>query len=454
MKLRANKVLGIAVGDKSMLIAEAAIVDGAARIVRASEFRYGAGQTLAQPDALGRELAQHLGREGFGARAAFFGLAARWILSKPRELPPVDPTLVADLLRMSVESEFSAELKDLAFDYAGESSAASASQVLLLATPQKHLEQIDAIAAGAKLEVKGVAPTIAVLAARLGARQPDAVALSVSSCGVEMAGCRGKSVAMLRHIAAAGPLTQAMAGEVRRTMMTLPQAAGGLLVFDESASGASAQILGAAGKPASAADLGRVEPAANNATAPAAALALAAAEQRTPVVNFARSKLAVVKKRAVQRQTALAIAAVLAVILLGIFAYVDLQHQERDLADLKSKLADTAQTRKSAQGEVDMIRYAQGWHASQPRYLDCLKDLTLAIPEEANMYVTSFDLHESMKGAVNGKAPADKSVLSLVERLKSSRRFTEVKLAMDTKDARSGREVSFAINFRYVPRQP
>ncbi len=66
------------------------------------------------------------------------------------------------------------------------------------------------------------------------------------------------------------------------------------------------------------------------------------------------------------------------------------------------------------------------------------------------MFVTSFNLHESMKGSVSGKATTDKSVLSLGEKLKASKHFQDVKTSFDSKDARSGREVTFSITFRYV----
>ena len=68
-------------------------------------------------------------------------------------------------------------------------------------------------------------------------------------------------------------------------------------------------------------------------------------------------------------------------------------------------------------------------------FLACLRDLTNAIPEDNPMYVTNLNLHESMKGAVVGKGSSDKSVLTLVQRLKSSKHFSDVKMSLDTKDA-------------------
>ena len=159
MKFRANKMLGLAVGEKSILIAEVSSSTGRCQITRTGELVYAEGMTLQMPELLGPALNQFLKKNGFSARAVTFGIPAKWVLTKAKELPPVDPTLAADMLRLQVESEFSAELKDLVYDYAGESSSKDSSHVLLAATPRRHVDQALAIADAARLDVHAIAPT-------------------------------------------------------------------------------------------------------------------------------------------------------------------------------------------------------------------------------------------------------------------------------------------------------
>ena len=67
------------------------------------------------------------------------------------------------------------------------------------------------------------------------------------------------------------------------------------------------------------------------------------------------------------------------------------------------------------------------------------------------MYLISFNLHDSMKGDIGGKATTREAVLTLVRRLNESKHFSDVKMSLDLRDIRHGHEVTFTINFKYVP---
>lgn len=472
MKFGPNKMLGIAIGERSILIAEVTAAGNQRQVVRTGELIFAEGATLQQPELLGKALGQYLKSEGFIARIAVFGLPARWVLTKVKEVPPVDPALAADLLRLQVEGEFSSELKDLVFDYAGDTDAAAPTQVLLAATRHKHIEQIEAIAEAARLNIRAIVPTTLLLSAASVAAHPNALVISLTRSGVELAAQRGPTPSLLRHIGSSPTMTAAVAGEVRRALLTLPRSNGAangngnshseerIIVWDDADPDAAskkalADAFGAAARGGewSALAAGAL-PAGVRGVAGASALAAAGILDQKSAVDFHQPRLAPPKSSSLQKRIALA-ALVVVVLLIGmIYAIGAQQKDEKELAERQADLAATAQERKAAEAEVAMIKYAQGWHADKPRYLDCVLELTLAIiPHDDQMYVTSFNLHESMLGSITGKATADKSVLSLVERLKASGHFREVKLSLDTKDARSGREVSFSITFQYVPHE-
>jgi len=160
-----SKMLGIAVGDKSMLVAEVIVSGGKYQAVRTGQYVYAEGQGLSVPETLGQGLNQFLKANGFATRRAVFGMPAKWVLTKPKEVPAADEATIASSLRLQAEGDFSPELKDLVFDYVGQGSRSEARSVLLLATPRKNIDNIKAIADSAKVDIESVTVSLSALAA-------------------------------------------------------------------------------------------------------------------------------------------------------------------------------------------------------------------------------------------------------------------------------------------------
>src|SRR4051794_67410 len=160
---RHNKMLGIAVGEKSMLVSEVQSISDAPQVTKAAEFTYPQGTTLAKDvPAIGAALGMFLKEHGFGARIAMFGLPAKWVLSKQKEVPALEDALLADTLRLQAESEFSTELGELVYDYAGVGGVAEnvggTASVLLLAVPKRYIDQVNQLAEAARVRVLAITP--------------------------------------------------------------------------------------------------------------------------------------------------------------------------------------------------------------------------------------------------------------------------------------------------------
>ena len=222
MKFRANKMLGLAIGERSILVAEVSTAGETCQVTRAATFGYTETATSASsPQVLGEALGQFLKQEGYSSKAAIFGIPAKWVLTKSKELPPVDPALAADVLRLQVESEFSVEIKDLVYDYAGQSSASAPSRVLLAATPLRHVELVQAIASAARLDIQGITPTTVALPRR--PRRDRAMRWSCRSRR-RAPNWRGSAGPARRCCGTSGPtaaVTANVAGEVRRASLLL-----------------------------------------------------------------------------------------------------------------------------------------------------------------------------------------------------------------------------------------
>ena len=160
--LRYNKVLGLAIGERSIIAAEVSGAGSRPDARRLAEYSFSPELSLADPAALGAALADFLKENQFSTKSAVIGLPAKWLLVKTKEVPPADEHVAADMLRLQAEGEFSSELKELVFDYAGEPNVAGARNVLLVATPQKYVDLANQLCEAAKLTPIGITSSSAV----------------------------------------------------------------------------------------------------------------------------------------------------------------------------------------------------------------------------------------------------------------------------------------------------
>ena len=86
--------------------------------------------------------------------------------------------------------------------------------------------------------------------------------------------------------------------------------------------------------------------------------------------------------------------------------------------------------------------------------LECVREVTLAFQDESQrVYLTSFSLRENRKGQLNGKAADQRSVLAILDRLKTNTNFGNLKL-LDMRDAGgTSKEIAFSISFTYPPEE-
>jgi hypothetical protein len=195
----------------------------------------------------------------------------------------------------------------------------------------------------------------------------------------------------------------------------------------------------------------------------AVALALTAMREGEPAVDFLHSRLAPAKKALVPRWAVLAALAVLVVIGGSVYAYSDLQRQEADLATLQQKKnAQSAQV-KTAEAFVSQVEFAKGWHSKDTRYLNCLRDLTAAFPDDGQTYATNFTVKEAtqtaggrtaatgvLSGTLFGKTGDQQRVQAVLEQIQRKPGFRDVKSG-GTQEVGRAREVSFSITFSYFP---
>ena len=417
---RYHKVLGLAIGEKSILVAEVSSSGDRPEARRLGEFVFPAGASLADPASLGQALGEFLREQKVSARHAVIGLPAKWLLVKTKEIPPADSSMVADLLRLQAEGDFSSELRDLVFDYAGQANTALAGNVLLVATQQKYIDLSRQLCEAAKLEAIAVTSSSAALGAVTGrAGGANAVVLTLAAAGSELTAQSGGHTSTLRHLR--GPLPEALfLSELRRAVSMLPaNGANGsreMIVWDggDAQSPELGESLGMRVRTGDLPSLGvTTSEAARNGGgrkyAAAVALGLSGLGQRSLPIDFLHSRLAPPQKQRVARWMIWTAICVAASIIVVVTAYTRQARLRTDLNDLTAQYKKIQPDKDRAEEFVAKVTLAQHWHGGDPRYVACMNEITRLVPDDGQTYCTSLDIREKEVTKTDSKKDAVKS---------------------------------------------
>jgi hypothetical protein len=485
--LHQKKVLGLAMGERSLMAAEVVAAEGRPQVKRLAELLYPEGISISQPAELAKALAHFLKDNHFSTRSAVIGIPLKWLVVKPKDVPPADDATVAQLLRLDAEAEFSTELKDLVYDFAGDAAAGSASRtVLLAATPRKYVDCIESLCDGARLQPLAIMPSALALGTITGASlKRDVLVLAAGAAGSELSWQRQSTAAAMRSLRPALPQPP-FVSELRRAFSTLGGADGRREMILWDGAGVDAASLGeqlgvnvqsgelqTLGVEASGAGINGQ----GNKFAAAVALALSAMDESRPGIDFLHSRLAPPRKHRIPRWGYLAGAAVVLFIAFGIYAYTDLNNTEQKVNALQSKISNQQKDVDAARDFVSKESLAQYWHGGDPRYLACMRDLDAFIPEDGQTYATNLEIkaetpplnagnnqpgapaagtagERTLFATLQGHTPNLESVTALRDRMgRNPSVFKDIKIGPETKVPRT-QEFLFSITFSYEPPKP
>jgi hypothetical protein len=483
---RQKKVLGLAIGERSLLAAEVVAGDRP-QVTRLAEMVYPDGISFNQPVELAKALSHFMKDNQFSTRSAIIGIPLKWLVIKPKEVPPADDATVAQLLRLEAEAEFSTELKDLVYDFTGEAAPAgnAARHVLLAATPKKYIDLIEAVCDGARLKPLSITPSAVALGAITGASlKREVLVLSTDSAGSELSRQYLSAATAIRSLRPATPQPPFIS-ELRRAVSNLPTSGGEreLILWDAAgvdAAGLGQQIgvnvrkgdLETLGVDAASAGLNGQ----STKFASAIALALSAMDDAGPAIDFLHSRLAPPREGKIPRWAYAAAALVVVLIGLSIYAYSYLGQREADVQGYRDKIAAGQSKADEARDFVTKASFAKNWHVGDARYLACLRDLDDVIPEDGQTYATSLDIKSdspSLNPEASSATPAPsadetrslfvtltghtaslESVTALEDRMRHNpTAFTDIKNGPETRVPRT-QEYLFSITFTYVPSKP
>ena len=475
--LRRRKILGLAVTSRSITAVEIVAANTGGRASRAAEFVFPDQVGLQEPVLLGKTFRRFLRQEGFSASHCVIGMAANWLAARARTLPPGAGESIPQILSLMVEREYASDRKDLVFDYALGPETVGERSVLLVAASQQVVAQLKAMAEAAGLTVTRItASTLMLACAADGPEDREQFILHLFAGGAELAMRARGGLRMMRCLlptvpAEAGadpPSTDGrlreLTDEIRRVIALLPRgelepdAGRELLVWDETrleppVAGVLSEQLALPVKPCERPE--GLEP--GGASAPAgaqfsaaAAMGLAALRGRAPAVDLIHSRLTPRRTLAIGRKLAWAAAVVAALLVAGTVLALDWRRDRLEVAALDTKLKAMAGDRTEAANAIAKVSFARSWYDQRPTYLDCMRELALAFPEEGLVWATSLGIQEDMRVVLSGKAVSESAVLDVLDRLEANPKFADVKPLYLRQASRGGREIAFAMSFTFT----
>jgi len=462
MKFRQTSILSLVMSDASVACVELHTRAGAVHIHQTGMFDPGAGATLDTPDALGAALAMFLREREFTARHAVVGVPARWLMAMERDVPAVPVEQGEAILRLRMERRGAGDGAELVFDYAGTlSGLREPGRVLLVGMMRRKLEQITRAIDAAGLKLVGVTSTSLALASFEPKAARGQTMLLIGRGSAEVVSVTDGVPRMIRHVSMGASTMTQVGQELRRALVmtsngssngTAPELStwetGGLSTAQvEALSDALGARLSARSVSVS---LGVNAPAALSEFAPAVAVGVVGLTRALPI-DLAHSRLVPKVASRFGRRGAWGVACgVVALLALG-GLYVDVLQRQSDADAMAAQLTQIAPDLESAQASLARFNTARGYFESRPLMLDGMLALTNTFRDDEPIWITNFALRDTFAGQMQGKANEQRHVLAVLDRMKKSAAFGNVKL-IDMRDAGGKtREVAFSISFTYRP---
>lgn len=464
MRMTARKMLGLALEENALLVAEVSASGDGAEVSRTAEFRFPEDLSLDDSEQLGAALAEFLHGQGFTARQAVLGLPAKWLVAKRKKMPPTGNRSVAAVLRLQAEREFSLPADQLMMDFLDTGDASQARWVLLVAAQRVRAQQAAALARAAGLKVKALSSSVLALsAASRNGVATDRCVVHLAPGSAELSVETGGQCRMVRHLsldAESDAGGAELVGRLRRALALMPQdggptAAKRIDLWDstgELATPLAAQDAGSL-RVRSAEGLGGLgisdDAHAGRFAAPVA-LALGGADADDDFVDFANSHLAPRKSNLPRRRVMWAAGVGAGLLLIALVLGLQLRANAAEVARMDGSLSAMQPRIEEAQALIDKVTGARDWYDTSPKFVRCMRELALSFPEEGTVWTTSVVIQSDLRSAIVGKAVNEQTVYGVLDRLKQNPSIAGVKLNYVRKEAANGGTVSFALSFAFV----
>ncbi|MEM7625070.1 MAG: PilN domain-containing protein [Planctomycetota bacterium] len=391
------------------------------------------------PDAaLGEALRAHLTDQGYAGRRVAVGLPGVWVLARRWDVPPVEDTAVAGIVRLRTEKEFSSGPARLTFDFIDAPGGAERG-VLLVGMREDRLAAVRAMLAAAGLEPAAIGVT--ALAAAGQTEQTTARCVMLEGPTTTLVQRLSGRAAALVSTSTAADATRWTA-DVSRLLATtpVPGEPGPLYLVD----------LSPQPDPLIEAGTMRWPEAVTRRVDPAEAVGRAALEDRGDTIDWLTDRMTPPRPRRVGRTAMWMIRVAAVLLLLGLVTGFFWTRATGQRDGLRAELQTIAADAERLGAMHERTRAAAGWFDERSPVLDCLLELTRTFPKQGEVWVTQFSFNEDRWGVVRGKAHDKESMLAYLKAIQRSAVLKDTELRDFSESGRDQRVIAFEITFRYV----
>jgi len=462
--LSTQTVLGLAIDESGIAVTELRARAGRNEIRRSGRFVLPDKLSPENAEELGRQLKQFLRANHFTAKQAAVGIPAQWIVAKEITVPPAKADSLSGLLHIQAERAFSLNASELVFDYYGRPSSAESSSILLLATRRQLTSQISTLANAAGLRVLSVTVSALTLNEALSAGGVECrFGLYTRPSYCEFWSRENGRLRSIQHVSTSADAT-ALASTIQRLLVLSskqdPSSPDQVTVYDDCglSDGTLDQLRDRLAPGIMVADgntdllsgrLGSGERAEEAQSIAAVAVAMGAVGTGRLPVDFLHSRINGKKAAGHKRLTVWAgIVGVACIVALGT-VFAGWRSDTADIAYYSEQLELMSEDITAAGELVDRVSYARSWTSREPEFLECLRELTLAFPQEPRIWATSLALSDNGVGALVGKAVDKESFYEVLDQIKNNETFSDVQMVHVRDAGRDSREQEFAVNFTF-----
>jgi hypothetical protein len=469
--LGTRTLLGFAVDEYGMMVAEVAIRPGRPEVRRVGQWAFPESLRADNARELGQQLKQFLRASHFSSKHVIVGIPTKWIVAKEIVAPPATADALAGVLSIQAERAFSLNASELVFDYCGRPSASQSSKIMLLAARRQIVDQIKEMVGSAGLQMRAM--TVSALA--FGRTKPSAdsgprYGLYARPRYCEFWSQSADQPGTIQHVpltgtnGTGGDRVQQLTATLQRLMLLLPQQSQSppyhLTVYD--ACDASSSVVDRLNKELApqitvqdgraelmAAGLGAADGYDQEQSMAAAAVAIAGVAAAKPSIDFLNPRIGrrevASRKRVVGWAT---FAAAVCVVTVGAVV-ADWQGTRSEIATYTQQLEAMSEDIEAARAIVDRMVYARSWTSQKPEFLECLRQLTLAFPDAPTVWTTSLALTENAEGSLVGRAVDDASIIEVQDSIKRNKAFSDVQMIHIRDVGRNSTEKEFAVKFKF-----
>ena len=404
----------------------------------------------AAPELVGREIRNHLDAAGVRERDCVVGVPVKWILTAQTELPPLPEADAKSLLQMEAERGFHSDVATLQISDSRSPLADDKKNVLLAGIPNTHLAALEKILAAAKLKPVSFASPISALQFPGDEKSGGVLALAIGERNVSLQISAGGGVVALRSLEGAvedeaGRRTLRADVVARETRITLGQLPGGLRdavkririfgsrelaqpLADElelrfEPMGIKVELVLAYAPN----EFGVTLPVETSLSAAFSLAARFLAEQKPafeflpPKPNFIEQFVS--KYSSGRLRTTGAVAAGIAVIILGIFLFQQIQ-----LWRLRSQWFHIAVKVGELSAIQDNLRQYRSWYGGTFPNLAILRQLSVSFPEDGSVTAKNIEVRDGNTVTCSGTARDYVSLLAMQARLRAADGVANVQL--------------------------